>query len=81
MIQLNILRACFENLSKHALSFCLFIKVISINLIKHYSKATVEKSSEFPHDFLASKLEFLYKEGNDSIKMAKTIYMFITKNP
>ncbi len=44
MIQLNKLRACFEEFfSKHALSFCSFIKIISINLTKHYSKAALIK--------------------------------------
>lgn len=33
------------NFLKHALSFCSFIKFISMNLIKYYSKATNETIS------------------------------------
>lgn len=43
MIQLNKLRECFG--LKHSLSFCSFIKVININLTKHYSKSTLIKQT------------------------------------
>lgn len=46
MIPIYLLRTCFDQFfSKHVLSFCSIIKVISINLINLYSETT-KKTTE-----------------------------------